>query len=311
MLPNHKTWTSALIFAAVTLIIPVLASGKTQIPAHYTVNTAVKYDASAVQQSYVALAGGLHSNALGAALTLATAVEALNQVPNAASLTAARAAWTSARSSYLATEAFRFYGGPIDGPKTELRAAGPETKINSNFNLLEQALWRTNNALIAPPAAMGINGKRQREGLASATAALQSDVAFLLKEWDPIRRTGYAQQFLQLEGPEAVGRVLRGLGMQAITLSNAPSDTRASDAAAVLSGMISIWHAQLNKITAPSIEAMLSKVDPNAAAAVSSALATAQTQVSAKDPALPETLRKLAVAIVNAGTSLGVAIAID
>jgi hypothetical protein len=80
---------------------------------------------------------------------------------------------------------------------------------------------------------------------------------------------------------------------------------------AVLAGMHSIWHAQLNKITAPSIESLLFKIDPNAAAAVSSTLASAQTQANAKDPALPTTLQKLALAIANAGTNLGVAININ
>ena len=300
MLPNHKTRTSALIFAVATLAIPVFASAKTQIPAHYTVSAAAKYDASAVQISYVGLAGGLYSNALGAALALATSVDALNKVPNAANLDAARAAWTSARTSYLATEAFRFYGGPLDGPKTERRAAGPETKINANFRLIERAL-----------AAKAPGNASQRTALTNAATAIQNDVAFVLKEWDPIRRTGYAQEFLQLDGSEAVGRILRGLGMQAIILSSAPSDTRASEAAAVLSGMHSIWHGQLNEITAPSIEALLSKIDPNAAAAVSSGIAAAQTQANAKDPALPKTLQTLALAIANAGTRLGVAIAID
>lgn len=312
MLTNIRTLTCALIFASATLVIPGTSYAKTQIPTRYQVNAAEKYDASAVQQNYVALAGGLYNNALAAALTLSKAIDAFKNAPTAATLDAARAAWTSARNAYLETEAFRFYGGPIDGPKTEFRAAGPELLVDANFLLLERALWGSNNALIAQLAAKRASSLRQGEAIASAASSLQNDLAFVLKEWDPIRRTGYAQEFLQLEGTEAIGRILRGLGMQALAVPKVkPSDARSNELAAVLTGMHSMWHAQLNKISAPSIETLLSKIDPNAAAAVTSSLARAQTQANAKDPALPETLQKLALALANAGTSLGVAIAID
>jgi len=297
MFPTIKTWASAGIFAGISLIAPMSAIAKTQTPEHYAITSATeKYDASAVQLSYVGLAGGLYSNALGAALALSKTIDALNDAPNAQTLAATRSAWTVARTAYLATEAFRFYGGPIDGAKTELRAAGPEIAISTNFRLVEQL------------ADKGASSAGQRKTLASAATALHNDVAFVLKEWDPIRRTGYAQEFLQLEGSEAMGRILRGLGTQAAVLAK---DTRGDEASAILTGMHSIWHAQLNNITAPSIEALLVKIDANAAAAVSSALATAQTQANAKDPALPATLQKLAEAIANAGTHLGVAISIN
>ena len=99
--------------------------------------------------------------------------------------------------------------------------------------------------------------------------------------------------------------------MQASALSKRPaSAARDDNVHSILSGMNSIWHAQLNKITAPSVNALLANVDPDAAAAVSGALTTARTQANANDPALPATLQKLAVAISNAGTRLGVAITI-
>lgn len=294
MLPHIKNWTRALIFAF--LITPIYASAATQIPAQYKASAAAKFDASAVQQSYVGLAGALYSNALGAAFALAKAIEALGNAPDAKALDAARGAWITARSSYLATAAFRFYGGPIDGIKSVNRAAGPELAISNHFRTIETALW----------------GKGKRAGLGTTANALHSDLAFVLKEWDPIRRTGYAQEFLKLDGAQAIGRMLRGLGMQALALAKMPStDTRSNELAAILSGMHSIWHAHLNKITAPSIEALLVKIDANAATLVSSALASAQTQANAKDPALAATLQKLALAIANAGTSLGVAININ
>ncbi len=294
MLLIIRNWTKTLILAF--LIIPIAASAATLAPAQYKAGATAKYDASAVQQSYVGLAGGLYSNALGAALALSKAIEALGNAPDAKALDAARSAWINARTSYLATAAFRFYGGPIDGQKSASRAAGPELALSNNFRTIETALW----------------GKGKRAGLSTTAKALHSDLAFVLKEWDPIRRTGYAQEFLQLDGPEAIGRMLRGLGMQALELAKRPpSDTRSNELAAILLGVQSIWHAKLNNITAPSIEALLAKIDPNTAAAVSSALASAQTQANAKDPALPATLQKLILAIANAGTKLGVAININ
>ena len=43
-----------------------------------------------------------------------------------ATLAAAKQAWLTARDDYLPTEAYRFYDGPIDNPKT-----GPEGQINA------------------------------------------------------------------------------------------------------------------------------------------------------------------------------------
>lgn len=296
MFSTFKPWTNAGIFAGILLIAPLGAIAKTPIPEHYVITSdAAKYDASAVQLSYVSLAGGLYSNALGSALALSKAIDTLHEAPNDANLASARATWTNARNAYLATEAFRFYGGPIDGPKTERSAAGPELAITTNFRQIERALWAKKPA----------NNARQYEPLGKAAAALQSDLTFVLKEWDPIRRTGYAQAFLQLEGPEALGRILRGLAVQAQALSK---DARGGEVNAILAGMHSIWHAQLNNITAPSVDALLTKIDANAATEVSRAIASAQTQATAKDPALPSTLRKLAEVISNAGTLLGAAI---
>jgi putative iron-regulated protein len=48
------------------------------------------------------------------ARTLAASIDAFVQQPSDAGLRSARAAWVSARRSYAQTEAYRFYGGPID-----------------------------------------------------------------------------------------------------------------------------------------------------------------------------------------------------
>ncbi len=59
------------------------------------------------------------------AVALQGALQALTDRPSAASLEAAKNAWKRARIPYGETEAFRFYGGPIDD------ADGPEGQLNA------------------------------------------------------------------------------------------------------------------------------------------------------------------------------------
>ena len=56
---------------------------------------------------------------------LRTAIAAFVAAPDAAKLTAAREAWLASRLPYNQTDAYRFYGGPIDGDEV-----GPEGAIN-------------------------------------------------------------------------------------------------------------------------------------------------------------------------------------
>lgn len=59
------------------------------------------------------------------AMLLKTAVDGFVANPSATTQTAAKTAWLAARESYGQTEAFRFYGGPIDdedGPEGQLNA---------------------------------------------------------------------------------------------------------------------------------------------------------------------------------------------
>ena len=59
------------------------------------------------------------------AVELQRALQTLTERPSAAALEAAKNAWKRARIPYGQTEAFRFYGGPIDD------ADGPEGLINA------------------------------------------------------------------------------------------------------------------------------------------------------------------------------------
>jgi len=68
--------------------------------------------------SEIALAD--YTAALADARALSKAVDAFVQQPSADRFQAARRAWISARQSYAQTEAYRFYGGPIDAVELQL-----------------------------------------------------------------------------------------------------------------------------------------------------------------------------------------------
>ncbi|MBC7621447.1 MAG: iron-regulated protein [Candidatus Saccharibacteria bacterium] len=82
-------------------------------------------DAAAVVRHYSAQVYATYQDALASAIDMQTAIRALVAAPSPQSLAAARKTWLAAREWYLQTEAFRFYGGPIDDDK------GPEGRINS------------------------------------------------------------------------------------------------------------------------------------------------------------------------------------
>lgn len=98
-----------------------------------------KYDASAVQESYVALALARYAKAAATSEALNLAIHELLEKPEQASLDRARKAWSSAHAAYLTTEVFRYYGSPIDAAKSAEVRAGPEPQINA---------WPLNEAAI-------------------------------------------------------------------------------------------------------------------------------------------------------------------
>ncbi len=79
----------------------------------------------AVVRHYAAGVSAGYEDALAAALQMQQAITAFVARPSAERLAAARDAWRAARDWYGPTEAFRFYGGPIDDE------AGPEPRLNS------------------------------------------------------------------------------------------------------------------------------------------------------------------------------------
>jgi len=83
-------------------------------------------DTKAVATTYADLVVAEYDASIASAKTMQSSIQALAGKPTAGTLAAARKAWLTARDDYVPTEAFRFYGGPIDDPED-----GPEGKINA------------------------------------------------------------------------------------------------------------------------------------------------------------------------------------
>ncbi len=101
-----------------TLALPLLMPFAAPLRAQ-----AMSPGAVAAHYGVLVLAG--YEDALAGALDLQAAITAFVNSPSQAGLDAARKAWLAARDWYGQTEAFRFYGGPIDDDK------GPEGRINA------------------------------------------------------------------------------------------------------------------------------------------------------------------------------------
>jgi putative iron-regulated protein len=80
---------------------------------------------AAVLNQYATIVHASYEDAYASAMTLHLALKALVDTPSPETLEAARSAWKGARIPYGQTEAYRFYGGPIDGDD------GPEGMLNA------------------------------------------------------------------------------------------------------------------------------------------------------------------------------------
>ena len=80
---------------------------------------------AAVVAQYAKMVKTNYDDSLAQMKLLQTAVHAFVDAPSETNLQAAKVAWTAARPSYLQSEGYRFYNGPIDNDMT-----GPEGMIN-------------------------------------------------------------------------------------------------------------------------------------------------------------------------------------
>jgi putative iron-regulated protein len=90
-----------------------------------TASAAASVNMKAVVGHYGALVHATYSDTLAATRDLQSAIAAFVKTPSADTLAAARTSWLAAREFYGQTEAFRFYGGPVDDDN------GPEGRMNA------------------------------------------------------------------------------------------------------------------------------------------------------------------------------------
>ena len=90
-------------------------------------------ETAAAIANYSELVRQNYSDTKATAVALAGTIDAFVVAPSAAGLDAAKAAWLTARESYLLTEAFRFYDGPIDEPRAGLESLMNSWPMDENF----------------------------------------------------------------------------------------------------------------------------------------------------------------------------------
>ena len=120
-LMNNTLLATALAFAALVGSATVRAQAR---PPAVQVQQ-LSANAVAVAAHYAALVHANYADTLAAAKTLQAAVHAFTAQPSVQTLAEARKTWLAAREFYGQTEAFRFYGGPIDDDN------GPEGRLNA------------------------------------------------------------------------------------------------------------------------------------------------------------------------------------
>ena len=115
----------APVCAAVAAALCLAAGAAPAFAQNTTAAQAPAVQPNDVARHYAALVLAGYEDTLAAAKVLQARIAAFTTSPSQAALDDARRAWLAAREVYGQTEAFRFYGGPIDDAK------GPEGRINA------------------------------------------------------------------------------------------------------------------------------------------------------------------------------------
>jgi putative iron-regulated protein len=205
-----------------------------------------------VVERYAALTYANYTDVVKQAEALRAAVESFVAQPSEERLVAARQAWLDARDSYGESEAFRFYGGPIDdedtGPEGQINAwpldeahidgiidgqeplsqelitsmneRGGETNISSGYHAIEFLLWGKDESDTGP-------GNRPYtdfvDGITPSNAArrrqyLSLVTKQLVEDLESVKdawapgQDNYRKTFVAETPKEAVLKILTGLG---------------------------------------------------------------------------------------------------
>ena len=112
------------LFSRRAMVAALTLAGLSALPVHAQPASGASADFNAVAKHYAVLVHANYTDALAGAQEMRAAIGAFVAAPSAEGLAKARQAWKDAREFYGQTEAFRFYGGPIDGDN------GPEGRMN-------------------------------------------------------------------------------------------------------------------------------------------------------------------------------------
>jgi putative iron-regulated protein len=134
-------------------------------------------NATPVVKHYASLIYANYEDTLNTAKAMQSAINAFLASPNAATQQAAQQAWRAAREFYGTTEAFRFYGGPIDddnGPEGRLNAWPMDEsfvdKVADNDNA---GLINDHSFAITKEALAGQNERNGEENIATGYHAIE------------------------------------------------------------------------------------------------------------------------------------------
>ncbi len=119
--------------------------------------------AASAQSDYADLVLAVYEDTVADAKAMKTAIGTFLTDPTDSTLEAARDAWLTARESYLQSEVFRFYDGPIDMPD-----GGPEGQVNA---------WPLDESYIDY-----VEGNETAGLIADSSAAITSDALIAANE---------------------------------------------------------------------------------------------------------------------------------
>lgn len=165
---KHLVLSLALLAA-----FPVAA----QAPSAAAPAAAAAVTASAVVRHHAALVHASYEDTLAAARAMQKAIAAFLAAPSQQTLAAARRAWLDAREFYGQTEAYRFYGGPIDdddGPEGRLNAwPMDESYVDYVEGQPKAGLINDRRQPLTKQALIGLNERGGEENIATGWHAIE------------------------------------------------------------------------------------------------------------------------------------------
>ena len=132
---------------------------------------------ASVAAHYATLVHANYQDTLTGAQALQQAIKAFTAAPSQTTLDAARKAWLQAREFYGQTEAFRFYGGPIDddnGPEGQLNAwPMDESYVDYVDGQKTAGIVNNRKQAITKKALAALNEKGGEENIATGWHAIE------------------------------------------------------------------------------------------------------------------------------------------